>query len=318
MSLRKGFNLAGRCCSLTIVAATLMITANVGLGQTTTGPTSDAEIAWFWTGRAGFNPTNGNVLPYGYLTIINGVNSPMFSGAPSEATAFFTFRYSMFQALPLPSNLDQNLFLTTPATFDLYYDPNPNRNWNDPTTFSTGTKIATFSRPGFQGEQLYVTQYQAYSAKLVSSQPFTIGGQTLDFANLTPGVTVGDYLGVIPGEGFSLDFPLVFSISSYAVATHIVPAGTVTSAIAGPSNATARTREFRLDGSRSTSAAGTGLKYQWSVAPGSPSATILRADTANPVVRFGSDRGNYVFQLKVTDADGNSSADFTTVNFPGN
>ncbi len=309
MSLRKGI----------CVSAILMTVAGC-FGQTAPAPTSDAEIAWFWLGRAGFNPTNGNVLPYGYFTIINGVPGPMFTAAtPSEATAIFSFRYSMFQAFPLPSNLDQNLFLTTPATFDIYLDTKPNRNWNDPNTFSTGTKVATYSRPGFQGEQLYVTQYQAYSAKLVSSQPFTFNGQTIDFKNFAPGITVGDYLGVIPSQGFSPNFPLVYSISSYALATHLTRSGvSATSAVAGPTHATAVTTEFRLDGSRSTSADGTRLKYQWTIAPGSPVADILGADTATPTVRFGTTRGMYTFKLTVTDADGNSSADFTAVNFAGN
>jgi hypothetical protein len=244
----------------------------------------------------------------------------MFNAAlPSEVSAFFTFRYSVFQAFPLPSNLDQGLFLTTPATFDIYVDTKPNRNWNDPDTFSTGTKVATYARPGFQGEQLYVTQYQAWSGKLISSVPFTFNGQTVNFANFAPGITVGDYVGVIPGPGFSPNFPLVYSLSSYALATHLSRAGvSTTSAVAGPSHASAVTAEFRLDGSRSTSAGGTKLQYQWTIAPGSPVATILQGDTATPLVRFGTTRGVYTFKLTVTDADGNSSADFTTVNYSGN
>src|SRR5205823_910646 len=78
-------------------------------------PSSNSEIAWFWMGRAGFNPANGNVLPYGYFTIINGMPGNIFGGLPNETTAFFTFRYTVFQSYPLTANLDQNILLTGPA-----------------------------------------------------------------------------------------------------------------------------------------------------------------------------------------------------------
>jgi hypothetical protein len=321
MSLRNRIGLFSRInCSCALIGAALMTSAGC-FGQTTAPaapfPSSNAEIAWFWTGRVGINPTNGNVTAYGYLSILNGVPGLLFGGTPAETNAFFSFRISVFQAFYLPPDLDQLPFLTTPATIDIYYDPKPNRNWNDPNTFSTGQKVATYARPGFQGTQAYVTQYQAYSAKLVSSTPFTVNGTAVDFSKSAPGVTVGDYVGVIPGIGFSPDFPLAYSISSYAVAIGLVSPAATTSAVAGPPNATVVTSEFRLDGSKSTSALGSGLKYSWTLAPGSPTATLLNADSATPTVRFGETRGVYTFQLRVTDEEGNSSADFTAVHFVG-
>ena len=312
-------------CSPIMLICTMMAVPGC-FAQTTTppsapAPSSDAEVAWFWTGRAGFNPNNGNVLPYGFLTVINGLpGSPvsLFTGLPSEQTAMFTFVYSVFQAAPLPADLDQTLFLTTPATFNIYYNPKPSGNWNNPDSFSQGQLVATYSRPGFQGVAIYVTQYQAYSAKLVSSTPFTFNGQTFDFKNIAPGVTMGDYLGVIPGEGFSPDFPLVYSISSYATAIGIIPRGASTAAFAGPRHSMFVTPEFSLDGTKSVSATGTPLKYEWTVAPGSPAAAILRANTATPVVHFGAGPGTYVFKLRVTDEIGNSSADFVQVEYSGN
>ena len=308
-------------CSWALIGTALMTSAGC-FGQATPPtapfPSSNAEIAWFWLGRVGLNPITGNSMPYGYITIFNGVPGLLFGGAPSEATAFLSFKYSVFQAFPLPADLDQNPYLTTPATIDIYYDPKPNRNWNDPNSFATGTKVATYARPGFQGSQAYVTQYESFSAKLISSKPFTVNGTAVDFSKFAPGITVGDYVGVIPGVGFSLDFPLVYSLSSYAVAIGFTPPPTATtSAVAGPPNATVVTSEFLLDGSKSSSAAGSGLKYSWTLAPGSPTATLLNADSATPTVRFGETRGVYTFQLRVTDEEGNSSADFTAVNFVG-
>src|SRR5207244_29308 len=73
-------------------------------------PTNNSEIAWFWNGRTGYNPANGEFLQFGYITILNGCNSKIFNGTPGEGTAYFTFRYSVFKAIPLPGVIDQNFF----------------------------------------------------------------------------------------------------------------------------------------------------------------------------------------------------------------
>ena len=277
-------------------------------------PTNNSEIAWFWTGRTGYNPANGQFLQFGYMTILNGSNSGIFNGTPGEGTAYFTFRYSVFQAIALPGVIDQNFFLTYPSTVNIYYNANPSGNWNNPDSFSSGQLVATYTRPESQIEQIYVSQFHEFSASLVSSTPFTFQGQTIDFGQIAPGVTIGDYLGFIPTVGFSPAFPLVYADSSYALVTHKVQVSPTTSAIASPVHATALARDFRLDGSKSTSAVAAQLQYQWTLAPGSPLAVIVDGNSATPTVRF-DDPGNYVFRLQVTDANGNSSADFATVKY---
>ncbi len=67
----------------------------------------------------------------------------------------------------------------------------------------------------------------------------------IDLGKIAPAITVTDYVGVIPGAGFAPQYPVVYAISSYAVATNIVPATVKTSAVAGPGNATVVTSEFR-------------------------------------------------------------------------
>ena len=92
-----------------------------------------------------------------------------------------------------------------------------------------------------------------------------------------------------------------------------------TTAVAGPKNATVFVRDFRLDGSMSTSSDGKPLVYQWSVPQGSPSVAIYAGNTATPGVQF-SQRGAaiYTFQLTVTDSTGKSATDVATVNYQGN
>jgi hypothetical protein len=91
-----------------------------------------------------------------------------------------------------------------------------------------------------------------------------------------------------------------------------------TSAVAGPKNMTVVTRQFQLDGSQSTAADGKGLQYLWTIPQGSPQAGISGAATAKPTVQFGIGRGQYTFQLTVTDSGGTSATDMVVVNFSGN
>lgn len=91
-----------------------------------------------------------------------------------------------------------------------------------------------------------------------------------------------------------------------------------TSAVAGPKNSSAVTRQFQLDGTASTSFDGNPLSYQWTIPQGSPQAGISGASSATPTVQFGLGRGAYAFQLTVTDSAGGTSTDTVTVSFSGN
>ena len=95
-------------------------------------------------------------------------------------------------------------------------------------------------------------------------------------------------------------------------------AGTKTSAVAGPKNATVVVRSMLLDGTASTSSDGKPLTFAWTVPQGYPSVGLTGASTATPAVQFGTSRGTYAFQLTVTDSTGNSATDVVTVNYQGN
>jgi hypothetical protein len=90
-----------------------------------------------------------------------------------------------------------------------------------------------------------------------------------------------------------------------------------TAAVATPKNVTVVTREIQLDGTGSTSVDGMPLQYLWSIPPGKPSAAIGRGNTATPIVQFGTIRGEYTFQLTVTDSTGATATDTVTVRFTG-
>ncbi len=96
------------------------------------------------------------------------------------------------------------------------------------------------------------------------------------------------------------------------------PPTATTMAVANPKNLTVTTRQFQLDGTKSTSADGHPLTYLWTLPKGSLPAGIIQSSTATPTAQFGSAKGLYTFQLMVTDSVGNSATDTATVNFVGN
>ena len=92
----------------------------------------------------------------------------------------------------------------------------------------------------------------------------------------------------------------------------------LTAASANPKNTTVVTRQAQLDGSSSTSFDGKPLSYRWDIAQGGLQAGISGAFTATPTVQFGLGRGDYKFQLTVTDSAGGTATDTVTVTFDGN
>jgi PKD domain len=298
---------------------TLGITALLAVascyGQSS-GPTSPGEVASTSVSRGALAPDFLHAFGFGYYTYINGVNGPMFNGLPSEATAFFTFKTSVASTLPLAQNIDMSPALSSGATYDIYYDPNPNHTWTDSNSFTTGTKVATFQRTGFILSGIGFAAFETFNSSLTFSQPFTFNGQTNDFKNLTPGLRTSNMFGRFPFPSGIPDFPVFLSFSGNAVATVLPAPSAVTTAVAGPQGATVGAREFQLDGTKSISADGKPLIYQWSLVPGYPSAGILHGDTATPDVQFYT-RGVYRFQLTVTDSAGHTASDSVSVNFVG-
>lgn len=93
------------------------------------------------------------------------------------------------------------------------------------------------------------------------------------------------------------------------------PASESPVAVITPDQQTVVVREIQLDGSQSFDPAGDPITYSWEVT-GRPAA-LMHADTATPIVQFGSGRGDYTFELTVTNNKGLSSKKTTTVVYVG-
>jgi len=147
------------------------------------------EVVWYVTGRF-FTGTNGDLFDVGYFLNIQGIEASLFSEpVMSERTAWFTFAAIPFSATTV-DNGGLTLGVDATGSFSLYLLDAPGAKFDDTNSFSAGTCIATFSRVAIVPTTKVAVDGTAtllanvFTAKLVSSQPFTFGGETYDFAQL--------------------------------------------------------------------------------------------------------------------------------------
>lgn len=150
----------------------------------------------------------------GYFTQIAGLDGPMFAGEPGETTAMFTFYFESPTAYRLVNGDITTVVFAPGTSFNIYYDPKPNRTWSDPASFTTGTLVASYKNSigtsATAGPVTIAQQASQYS----SSTDFTFQGVTINLNQFLPAGFVT--AGVIQGAqnlGPSAGFPLVFALS---------------------------------------------------------------------------------------------------------
>jgi hypothetical protein len=174
--------------------------------QTPTG-----RVVWQHVGRVYVDPSNGKFVYAGYLVHLDPIDVSLFSGSPSESTAYFTFSTGVAQLTPIPSNGDVALDLVSAGTFSVYYNEKPSANWDDPTSFSSGKLIATFQRKESLFAQIGPVSFHALSETLLSSSSFEFDGQNYNFDRIAPhGITFAQFFSTAPGAG-TTEYPAAFS-----------------------------------------------------------------------------------------------------------
>ena len=176
-------------------------------------PIPSSAVVCYLVGRIYFD-NKGNAEEAGYFSDINGngASDSLFSGTPSESTAFFTF-HTTVSISSLPSNGDITPLLGSAGLYDIYYNPTPKRDWGNPSSFATGQLIAHFSRP-----ELLLIQFNSFSFSqhtvtetLLSSRDFVFKGHRYNFKELTPGgITLTNFISntpVSPTAGFAFVVP---------------------------------------------------------------------------------------------------------------
>ena len=139
----------------------------------------------------------------GYVAFIEGVDGSLFSGTPSEHTAYFTVRITepVPEQIPLPAADTQLVtsLLVPGAQATFYFNPDPDgRDWSDPDTFSEGVPIAVIDESALLSTRAEGTFpgifFNTFSGRLIDSTPIDFNGQRLDFRKLVPdGITVTNF-----------------------------------------------------------------------------------------------------------------------------
>ena len=157
-----------------------------------------AELAWYVTGRFYLDDKKtGNLADYGYFLHLAGIDhDQLFTGKPAEGHARFTFAATPFSARGV-DNGGLKLSLDPVGEFSLYLQRTPAATFDDPRSFAQGERIATFRRTSVvvgttianaAGHALVASN--VFSARLVESTPFELGGRHYDLAQILPvGVT---------------------------------------------------------------------------------------------------------------------------------
>jgi hypothetical protein len=177
------------------------------------------RVVWQHVGRLYLNPDAEKAVYVGYLVHLNRTTESLFDGAPSEASAYFTFSTDVLSLTPLPSNGNVGLNLVSAGTFSVYYNERPNANWNDPSTFSSGRLIATFVRQESLFPLLGSIGTHNLTETLGSSHSISFDGQTIDFKHLTPnGITFAQFLNGTPFSSGITNYPLAFAVAGTTTA----------------------------------------------------------------------------------------------------
>jgi hypothetical protein len=149
------------------------------------------EVVWYATGRfyssaAASGPAM--LQDVGYFLHLQGIRG-LFSGARSEKTALLTFSAVPFAAHTI-ENGSLSLGIDERGAFSIFLREAAGPSFDRPASFAEGRCVATFERvaivPTSEVAVSAATTLlgNVFSARLVSSEPFELGGAQYDFREL--------------------------------------------------------------------------------------------------------------------------------------
>ena len=186
-------------------------------------PTPAGQTVLTFVNRLFINPPQVQV--FGYFPTIEGIPGPLFSGAPGESTAYFTWTLDAAGASQLQNGDPAGggisiAVLPAGRKLSIYYNPKPAQDWNVPASFSAGQLVATFQ--GTTGTQVgagpVALVTQSYLPQ--SATDFTFNGNVYNLRQLLPhGFTFFTLSANAPvGNSSPPVPPLVFPAAGSAVA----------------------------------------------------------------------------------------------------
>jgi hypothetical protein len=184
------------------------------------------------------------------------------------------------------------------------------------TDLTTFKNVDSFVAAGMLLENTGVMAYDGAIA-LISAAPLRTAAATIATVEARHAAYLNQLNGVIP-------FPAAYDTAGaagdiLAVATKFIANCGIfpPNAVAGPKGVTATAQGFKLDATKSTTAAGGPVtSYLWEAVLGS-NAKVSDGNSPTPTVTFNAGAGVYTFVLLVMDAFGNNSADTLKVTYTG-
>jgi hypothetical protein len=193
------------------VTGTLLVSTQIPIS----GAEPSGQVASHGLERDAVN-ADGTGEGAGYFTFIQGVAGSLFSGLPSEATAFFTFRTEQFSTGAI-NNGSVTALLHPPGRFTIYLNNTPSGNWNDFSSFARGQAIGIVEFGTTQDINTGATQIGYTSAQIIQSSSFEFQGQQYNLRALFPhGFTIAFNTNPTP---INNSFPLIFCLgfTSFAI-----------------------------------------------------------------------------------------------------
>lgn len=178
-------------------------------------------IVFQYVGHVYINPATGSGEVAGYFSSIAGVDQP-FQGAPSEATAYFTYRSEPLTFTALPADVDTTMTLLNAGKWHIYFSSNPASNptsWADPASFSHGQLVADLDHNGLQIVSSGPVHNAVFAGELLASYDFVYAGRTVNFAQFFPdGITNFSAATNTLMQGGAPGFPIVFADAGWSIA----------------------------------------------------------------------------------------------------
>ena len=118
----------------------------------------------------------------------------------------------------MPNNGDVALTLVSAGTFNVYYNAVPSGDWNNPSSFSSGQLIATFTREESLFPQMGAFSFHSLSEVLTSSRMFAYNGQNYNFTDIASnGITFAQFVSNTPLSGVA-GYPIAFAAAGTTMA----------------------------------------------------------------------------------------------------
>jgi hypothetical protein len=177
------------------------------------GPEPAGRLDLHFVVRLLTDPKSGDQEVIGYLTFKDGIDDSLFSGPPSEKTAYFTLRIEGLTATVIGNTGNVMVQLRPPGQkLNIYLHDQPNNDWDRPEGFANGKMVASYYERVAQLINMGPTAESTATFELVDGAPFTFRGRQYDFRHDTPsGVTAVSYFSTKPLTTGVAKFPQAFS-----------------------------------------------------------------------------------------------------------